>query len=202
MVSGGILAGGKSTRFGQDKRNHVIGERTLLERTYDTLFTVTDRIRIANGAADVRLQKRKYELVADSRPDSGPLGGLFPLLKNSDSEWILVMACDLPLVRSETLLRLIAAISRDRIDANQPVEAVIARSRESGHIQPLLGCYSRDVGRLETDIYRTGRRSVKRVLDRLNGVDFVDLDDDELININSVEDLKGIGRKLESGLDR
>jgi molybdenum cofactor guanylyltransferase len=186
VVTGGILAGGRSRRFGSDKCSAEFEGRMLIERVYDTLHLVTEEILVASGGRQVVLPGRSFESVPDDKPDMGPLGGLSSLLRTSSSPWVLTVACDMPCVTAESLLRLVAAIGTGD---SAPTDAVVARSTGTGRTHPLLACYPGRLYSMLDQSISDGRLAVKSVLDRLDNVVYVDLDDEETINVNRMSDL-------------
>jgi molybdopterin-guanine dinucleotide biosynthesis protein A len=92
-----ILAGGKSTRFGEDKAlAQLLGKPLLahvLERTAglaDETFIVTNR--------PVAYAQFGQRLVGDVLPGYGALGGVYTALHQAACPWVLCLACDMPLV--------------------------------------------------------------------------------------------------------
>ena len=89
-----ILAGGLSTRLGQDKARFRFGRRTMLSII---------RSEAAKLKYPVRVVRR------DLVPRCGPLGGIFTALKTSRADAVLFLACDMPLVTAKLLRRLVSA---------------------------------------------------------------------------------------------
>jgi molybdopterin-guanine dinucleotide biosynthesis protein A len=96
-MTGIILAGGKSTRMGEDKAFIEVGEVPLFERAYRVLREIfSEIIIVANDARpfenyEARLQK-------DIISDKGALGGLYTGLFHSQSHHAFCAACDMPLL--------------------------------------------------------------------------------------------------------
>src|SRR4051794_38889988 len=91
-----ILAGGRARRLGgRDKGALVVGDRRILERQLAALEGRAARIVIVGGP---ERHIGGVEVVPDSLPDIGALGGLYTALVNATSERTLVMACDMPFV--------------------------------------------------------------------------------------------------------
>src|SRR5687768_5933008 len=86
-----ILAGGKSSRMGRDKRRARLDGLTLQEHS--------ERIGRATGL----LTRVIDHDIAESR---GPISGIATAFKSSRAKRILFLACDMPFVRVATLLRL------------------------------------------------------------------------------------------------
>ena len=105
-----LLAGGKSSRMGEDKRLLVYRGRTLLEHSLHLLKqTGADEILIS-GDVD------GYDSIPDMVPDCGPPGGIHAALHHIESRGklddalLLVVPVDMPLLDSGTLAQLVTGI--------------------------------------------------------------------------------------------
>lgn len=132
-VSGIILAGGRSSRMGQDKTLLTIEAETLIERTVRELREVTDEIIIASN------QKCKYNIpgtteVRDIFPGKGPMGGIHSGLMSAQNSFAFVVAADMPLFSAQTARYLIA-----KIDGSYDVIA----PEIDGSWEPLCAVYSK-----------------------------------------------------------
>ena len=139
MISVIIVAGGRSTRLGVDKRRlRVWGNDgpTLLEHTVTIARSLSDDVLVVlnDPAAWAQLEAR---LVPDSWPNAGPLGGIASGLRAAQHEWSLVLAADLPLL-DITLLREMLLLPRytqalvpllgDEVPRYEPLHALYYRS--------------------------------------------------------------------------
>jgi molybdopterin-guanine dinucleotide biosynthesis protein MobB len=97
-----VLAGGGSRRFGRPKADARLEGLTLVERAARTLRPVCEEVVVG----------RAPEL-PDHRPGGeGPLAGIETGLLRADAEGfdaVVVLACDLPVVHTATIARLIEA---------------------------------------------------------------------------------------------
>ena len=131
-MTGIILAGGKSTRMGEDKALIEVGEVPLFERAYRVLREIfSEIIIVANDARpfenyEARLQK-------DIISDKGALGGLYTGLFHSQSHHAFCAACDMPLLNP----RLIKYMAEERDE----YDVIIPRTRDGLH--PLHAIYSK-----------------------------------------------------------
>lgn len=94
-VSGIVLAGGRSSRMGQDKTLMSVNAETLIERTIRELRKVADEVIIASN------QKSKYNIpgtieIPDIFPGRGPLGGIHAGLLAARYPLSFVVAADMP----------------------------------------------------------------------------------------------------------
>ena len=101
QISAGILAGGKSTRMGEDKARLLYGNQTFLShllwelREFDeVLLSVEDRRAWADAPC---------RLVEDQLPDFGPVEGLYQLLRAARNPYMLVTAIDLQCLTASAL---------------------------------------------------------------------------------------------------
>ena len=150
-----ILAGGDSSRMGQDKAMLVLDGRTLLERVTATMQQVFPKVIVS-----VRELRAGVELlqVCDEVPASGPLAGLVAGLAQAGTPWVFTVACDMPFVTEAVVTRLASYRS-----GQQAVVPVIA-----GYAQPLAACYAKSALEVMRETLAEGDRSLRSVLQKLD----------------------------------
>ncbi len=141
-VTGIILAGGFSSRFGTNKALAKIGSRKLIEHIIfriEPLFK--ELIIVTNDPLDyVDLGKT---IVTDIVPHQGPLGGIYTGLFFSRYEYAFVVACDMPFINPQFVQFLIDnAPGNDVVVPTfdgkfEPLHAVYGK-RCLGHMKRLL----------------------------------------------------------------
>ncbi|MCP4725012.1 MAG: molybdenum cofactor guanylyltransferase [bacterium] len=94
-LTGVILAGGKSSRFGADKALIRFNNKPLINSIYDELVLATGNVFIISNEVD------KYKFLnipvhKDIIPGLGPIGGIYTALNHSGAEWTFITPCDLP----------------------------------------------------------------------------------------------------------
>ena len=100
-----ILAGGKSTRMGQDKVFLGIGEESFLERIFRNAVFVFDKIFISTDSEKHKEQIEKLscggdprmQIILDKFHDCGPMGGLLSVMAETEMEKFAVVPVDVPL---------------------------------------------------------------------------------------------------------
>jgi molybdopterin-guanine dinucleotide biosynthesis protein A len=97
-----VLAGGRSSRLGQDKALLRINGQFLIERILEKLAQLSDEVIVV--ANDIE----KYEqfeavVVGDVFPDKGALGGIYSGLRAATRNRSLVVACDMPFLNLSLL---------------------------------------------------------------------------------------------------
>jgi molybdopterin-guanine dinucleotide biosynthesis protein A len=187
QVQAFILAGGQSRRMGTDKSLLPLQNQTLRERIAETLELVSDAVTLVGA----RSAHSKYKSVADVYGDWGALGGLHAALAACESEWAIVVACDLPFVTAE-LFEYLSSL-RTNCDAVVPVQP-------DGRAQPLAALYRVEPCRQSAaELIESGRRRPLDLLELVNTrwVPFSDLrnlDQAEkfFVNINTPDDYDAV----------
>jgi molybdopterin-guanine dinucleotide biosynthesis protein A len=116
-VSAAIMAGGRSRRMGRDKAWLDLGDgRPIVRRVIDVAREVADEVLIV--ANDERFRTLGLRVVPDRWPEGGALGGIGTGIGAAAHDRVLVVACDMPFLRAETLRLLVE--SADGADAVVP----------------------------------------------------------------------------------
>lgn len=132
-VTGVILAGGKSSRMGQDKAFLPFLGAPLIERILGVMQPLFSEVIIVAPQA-TRFQKYLLKTVQDLHPDMGSLGGLYTGLFYAKTPWIFATACDTPFLSA----KLIQALMKK----TQDCQVVIPRTSQG--LQPLSAFYHKD----------------------------------------------------------
>ncbi len=138
---GVVLAGGRSTRLGQDKvRLRLPGDgRDMLARTADLLAACTDGVAVscrAPAEGEDAPALPGVRAIHDAADGLGPFGGVWSALRELRQP-ILVLSCDLPFMDTTTLRRLI-----DARNARAPeVLMTTFLQAETGFIEALVSIY-------------------------------------------------------------
>lgn len=109
MFYAAVLAGGKSSRMGQDKSQLILGGQTLLERATELLQEAGAELVMVGGGG------KHPNSVPDLLPHCGPPGGLYSLLDHIrqnyglDGSPLLLIPVDMPLLSVATLQKLLEA---------------------------------------------------------------------------------------------
>ena len=104
-----VLAGGKSSRLGEDKALVDVRGEPLIARVVRSLQPVAERITLVADEPE-RLRRLGLRIVTDIEPGLGPMAGLQAALRDLGSTgWLLAASCDLVGLRSGWLRRLLQA---------------------------------------------------------------------------------------------
>lgn len=138
-ASGLIIAGGQSTRLGQDKRVlPTPSGLSQLDLTIRQLSTIVDDLVLALREPDHGTPIRPVTVVFDEHPKGGPLAGLCVGLEATRYERVLVVACDLPLLNPAVLQRLL------EISLDEGADLTVPR-RADGTLEMLQAVYQRSI---------------------------------------------------------
>ena len=184
--TGIILAGGSSSRLGQNKALVRIAGCSLIERVVDVLRPlVADLLLVAQAAepfADLHLPT-----VSDIYPGMGTLGGLYTGLCTMRTEYGLVVGCDMPFLN--------AGLLRFMISRTCGYDVVMPRIGK--YHEPLHALYSR---RCVPALERSILAGPRRILEALSGahiryikeseIDRFDPDHLSFFNVNTPDELE------------
>jgi molybdopterin-guanine dinucleotide biosynthesis protein A len=101
-VSAVILAGGRSSRLGEDKAFLKVDGQTLVERLVERLARLTEEIIIVTNDAD-KYEHLEATVITDVVPGKAALGGLHSGLRAASNPHSLVVACDMPFLNLSLL---------------------------------------------------------------------------------------------------
>lgn len=130
-----ILIGGRSERFGRDKALFTISGESLAMLAVTAAETALGGVaaRFVAARVDQFPQLSQRETIGDMYPGRGAVGAVHAALSDAKTEWIFVLACDLPFVTAE-FIGLLTSKLADNIDAVIPEDP-------AGRTQPLCGFY-------------------------------------------------------------
>lgn len=185
-VEGFILAGGASSRMGEDKSHLSLCGRTFVESAAGALRGIAERVSVVSSRQDA--ETHGLPVVEDLRAGLGALGGLHAALASCRAEWAALVACDLPFVTGELLSNLLSKCT-DETDAVVPVQ-------EDGRVQPLCALYRARVCLEQIEeLIRAGELRPRALLSRVRArlVAFEELRGLEdstrfFVNVNTPED--------------
>lgn len=131
---GVVLAGGRSSRMGENKATMVFAGEPLLIRALRRLSPAVDDT-VVIGPETLRAVAPDIRVVPDLVPDAGPLVGLYTALKSTTAARVFLVACDMPFLQPGLVRAMLAASAN-----NQEAQAVILG--DQGRIQPLHAVYT------------------------------------------------------------
>jgi molybdopterin-guanine dinucleotide biosynthesis protein A len=160
----------------------VRGEE-MIRRAVRTVGSVASgTVFVATGARRQRLPgTARTVCIADSPPGRGPLGGIAAALGRTRADGIVVLGCDLPLVRAATLGR----VARAGLAAGRPAAVRSARGWE-----PLVAYWPRAVYKQVRAALWARASAPHELLEQLGAIAIVGVEPEELLNVNTRADLE------------
>jgi molybdopterin-guanine dinucleotide biosynthesis protein A len=162
LVSGIVLAGGGSTRFGSDKLVASYDGVPLLRRAIDAVAEVADGVIVVLAPGVEREDLPAGVTVThDLQEGAGPLAGLHTgLLAAIRSEAVLVAGGDMPELQPDVLRLLLASLDEASVDA-----AALADGDRSRPLPIALRTWP--AADAAHSLLHAGRRRLRDVLDAL-----------------------------------
>lgn len=184
MTLWGVIAGGRGTRFGEAKIFAVHRGRTFLEWMLDTIDATRDQhdlVAVGVARDEVITLEPNRLLVPDLTDSPGPAHSIARLAECAVATGhdLIFMPVDMLAVSPETLRRF---LERLRFNANRSRDAVIV-ARAGERVHWVLGAVPLILLRQLV----TGSESVNAVqsLLRLCPLDYLDVEPDELLDVNT-----------------
>ena len=174
-----ILAGGKSSRMNYNNKALLkFKEKTFIEHIIHAGENFKEVIIVAN---DKEIYKRfNLRVVEDIYKGNGPLSGIHSALKNSTTEYVLCVACDMPLVSGELL---------DYLGSyNEDYDVLVPKYKD--RLQPLCSIYSKSiVDKIEESLINNENK-LQKIIMSLNYKVIEDLDNrkfekEDFLNVNT-----------------
>jgi molybdopterin-guanine dinucleotide biosynthesis protein A len=197
-----VLAGGFSSRFGQDKGVLELANKPLLKQVVEAVIPVVDEIIVVTSSQERTAKYDKVmitnvQFVVDVCESKSPLIGALTGFGVARGKYSLLLPFDTPFVSRE-VVALLFELCLNRA-------AVIPRW-PNGHIEPLHAVYQTELA-LEAakSAVAEGKLNVRAMIEKLRGVRYVStlviqqLDPElrTFFNINTPADLKKATTMIE-----
>jgi len=193
-----ILAGGKSSRLGNDKVSETVGKKSLLQRVISCVSSLSNDIIIVTAGEQTfpeLVDCNRLRIINDIYPGKGPLGGIYTGLATSTLFYNLIVASDMPFL-NQALLRYMVQLSAN-FDLVVP--------RVGNLAEPLHAVYTKDCLAPIEHMIKQGELKI-HLLFNLVKVRYVEAEEIErydpghlsFFNVNTEADLKK-ARELDKG---
>lgn len=150
MLTGAVLTGGRSRRYGRNKALEIFKGKRLIDRAVEDLGTFCAPVLVVANNLELYRDVRAT-LVQDIVPQQGPLAGIYTALLFSPGEWLFVKAVDMPFFVRELAAMMCAA----RDEASEVVVPI-----RDGFWEPLFALYHRRCIPVIADAIERGERQV------------------------------------------
>ena len=197
-ILGIILAGGKSSRFGEDKSTVKLGNKTLLDHTINKIEKEFSEVIIISNNKNYNFKNKKIYTVKDRiEGQLGPLVGILTAMKwvnenKKNYKWIASFPCDTPFFDNKL-------ISKLKLKTKETSKKLIFLNSDKKR-HNIFGLWSMDlIETLEKDI-KNSFRKVEIWADKV-GYESIHINTekfDRFLNINTKEDLE----KAKENIDK
>ncbi len=130
-VNGYILAGGKSSRMGEDKGLILFNGKPMIAHVIEQLKPAVKKIIIVSN--NKAYEQFGFDVINDLVTDIGPAGGILTALSQTDTNYNFICSCDMPFIKTDAINFL--------IENSFDFEITVAVHQEK--IQPLFSVYSK-----------------------------------------------------------
>jgi len=186
-LSVAILAGGKSSRFGELKANAYFGDQTLIDNSVMIGELISSDIVIIKHPQQ-EFERPPVPTFDDIIPNCGPLGGIYTALENIKTPWLAVLPCDMPFLAPE-----IYEILLTNRKEHSPVVAISENGTES-----LVSIWPKSLSKELRTSLLGNEFTTNKILKKFNAVQvsipdvFPDYQPEFFFNINYKKDLEEI----------
>ncbi|WP_311174008.1 molybdenum cofactor guanylyltransferase [Halobellus ordinarius] len=193
MPAGVVLAGGRSTRFGdRDKVVADLAGTPMIRRVTDRIGTVVDELVVNCREDQVDLINDALagsgfdpSFALDRTPDEGPMAGIRYGLESASAEYALVIACDMPFVDP--------AFVEHLFDRAAGHDAAVPRPDE--WYQTTQAVYR--AAPMAAACRRALDRGDRKIIEPLSDLDRVVVDREEIERVTSMETFENINTQEE-----
>ena len=187
QVTGVVLAGGQSRRFGRDKALASFEQTTLIGHAVALLRAASPDILV------VTHPERDYlgldaRIIHDIYPDHGPLGGIYTACRYATTPYLLVLTCDMPLLSPRAIFHLLHS-------HQQKASVCIYKQRD--HLQPFPGIYATTLQIRMQGVIKQEQLSMNQFIRGISDVRTVTPTgkESELTNVNTQNQLMSLQRR-------
>ena len=177
----GILAGGKSTRMGQNKALMEFQNETMIGRI-SREFSKLGEVLVSASKCGL-YETEGVRVVYDEIKEIGPIEGIRQLVKASGEDYIFICAADMPFVNTEIARYIAEFISSD-------YDCYVVADAERVH--PLCAIYSKKILPVIEELIREGKYKLMELLNRVRtkyiSLEHTDFDRRVLRNVNTKDE--------------
>jgi len=175
-----ILAGGKSSRMGEDKGLMLLNGEPMVQKIFNVVKEITDTILIISNNKEY--EQFGYQVFEDEIKDKGPIAGIYTGLLHTSTPKNLLLSCDVPFVQVELLKELIKL--SDNFDITIP--------QKDNKTHQLIGVIDKSCLTSLKNNIDNNQLKLKTAYEALNlkVIDADQFDKKMFTNINSKDDIK------------
>lgn len=185
QVTGVVLAGGKSSRFGSNKALADYKGQPMLKHICDILSPLCQNIFVSGEYPEY--EELGIKTYPDQISDIGPLGGIYSSIQHTTASRLLILTCDMPLVSTRLL--------RELLDQQQS-DIVLFEKDQQPLLFPMLLSNNQKVKDAIDENIRTNRYAIRKLLDKIDKhyVSIKETDSHLFSNLNYTSEYESLTR--------
>lgn len=197
LVTGFVLAGGRSSRMGENKSLLKLGGKTMVEFSIAALAPLCGKVVISSDYEEYGFTG--CQVWPDEIRQQAPMIGIYTCLTRSETDINIFLSCDMPLITTGALEFLLSCSSGS--DITVP-------AHENGRIEPLCGIYRKSAAGILKLCIDEGNFSMAGCIRKANHrlVTTVDhplvFPEEVFKNINTPSDFEEVSSRFFPGRDR
>ena len=179
-----ILAGGHSSRMGQDKGLLNINGKEMIKHCIENLKLNDQELKIITS--NQAYSKFGFPLLQDTISNIGPAQGIITALSDCKSEACFIISCDMPLIDHSIVQQLSDEISSHEI-------ALYA----DDYFYPFPGLYKKNILPKWKEAVEKGNNKLQSLIKLFNHK-ILPIEQPELfLNVNTPDDIPAVEQKLK-----
>ena len=189
-ILGIILAGGKSSRFGEDKSTVKLGNKTLLDHIVNKIENEFNEILVISNNKELNFKNKKIQVLEDCiEGQLGPLVGILTAMKwvkenKKNYRWVASFPCDTPFFDINLTNKL-------KLKTNNTSKKLIFLNSEKKR-HNIFGAWSIDLAEILENYLKKNFRKVEIWADKI-GYESININIekfDKFLNINTKKDFE------------
>jgi molybdopterin-guanine dinucleotide biosynthesis protein A len=191
-MNGLVMAGGLSTRMGQDKSDLIYTDKPQRQVVFELLQKYCAEVWVSCRPSQIEKWKDNLSYLPDNQVDIGPMAGLLRAFEYAPHEAWLVMACDMPWVNAEVLDFLVQNRNADKL-------ATAFQNPQAQFPEPLLTIWESGSYEFLQTAWQNTHFSLRKLLQTLD-IQLISFPKPALLrNVNTWEEYESVREELALG---
>lgn len=181
-ISAYILCGGKSSRMQTEKGLVHFNDKPFIKWVIEAIEPITSNLFLVTDNQDYTVFR--YPLIPDIYKDKGPVGGIYSALNQTETEYNLILSCDVPNISTSVL--------QNYLIDNLTEEKDVTFLSDDRNNYPLIAIYNKRVLQKFLKAIKSDKLKLINILNVLE-CENIRVDKEHLKtlkNINTIEELK------------
>lgn len=202
QISAVVLAGGNSTRMGQNKALLELGSKTMIELVVEKLKTIFEEIIIVTNTPQIYNMLKNVRFVPDyfESIEKKSIIGLYTAILEAENNYAFVVACDMPFLNIDIINYMVENVRDEDIlvpcinGYYQPLHAIYHKKCLES-IKNLLDCQNYKI----IDLFDHFNNNLK--INKINDktLNILKIPSNSFINLNTYEEYLEVKKTIIRG---